>query len=324
MQLANSTTDDHRLRRHVRPATRADADAVTRLLRVGAHVHVHIDWRPPGEWLGTPGFVVYEKARIGEEKRSGHPRAPDDIGGCLAVGAEPLPAAWVRVAAVDLKDGFDLTQTMFADILERLDPAITEIAWFLTDYWPLLWLEQMGFEPVNEVVAFRKDDLTIPPYRAPAGLQLRPVLLEELPELEAIEAAAFEPRWRHSASDLARAWRHSLSFDVALLSGRPVAFQLSTGGEGVAHLSRMTVHPDHQGQGIGAALLAKAIDGYRLRNLRGVSLNTQSDNLPSQRLYERFGFRPTGYTYPVWSYFPRRDNLTTAQVAVIQNLTKNE
>jgi ribosomal protein S18 acetylase RimI-like enzyme len=304
MQLANSTAGDPLLKQYVRGATQADADGVMRLLRLGVYVHVHIDWRPPGEWLGTPGFVVCEKAPKGYNKRGERERASGEFAGCLAIGAEPLPAAWVRVAAVDSNDGLEQTQAMFAGILERLDPAITEIAWFLTDYWPLLWLEQLGFEPVNEVIAFRKDDLAIPPYSAPADLQLRPVLLEELPALAAIEAAAFEPRWRHSARDLSRAWRQSISFDVALIDGRPVAFQLSTGSGNMAHLSRMTVHPDYQGRGIGGALLARAIDGYWLQNLRNVSLNTQSDNLASQRLYERFGFRPTGYTYPVWSYFP--------------------
>jgi ribosomal protein S18 acetylase RimI-like enzyme len=275
-------------------------------MRMGVYVHVHIDWRPPGDWLGTPGFMVYDKAWHDGEHRSGHRRAPAGIASCLAVGADPPPAAWVRVAAVESNAGFGQTQAMFTDILEHLDPAITEIAWFLTEYWPLHWLERMGFEPVNEVIAFRKHDLTIPPYSAPADLQIRPVLLEELPALAAIEAAAFEPRWRHSAQDLSRAWRHSLSFDVAAIDGQPVAFQLSTGGQGSAHLSRMTVHPDYQGLGIGAALLAKAIDGYRLQNIHTVSLNTQSDNLPSQRLYERFGFQPTGYSYPVWSYFVTR------------------
>jgi ribosomal protein S18 acetylase RimI-like enzyme len=81
----------------------------------------------------------------------------------------------------------------------------------------------------------------------------------------------------------------------------------------MAHLSRMTVHPDHQGRGIGAALVARAIDGYHQRNLRAVSLNTQSDNLASRRLYERFGFRPTGYTYPVWAYFPAPGNSASAR-----------
>jgi ribosomal protein S18 acetylase RimI-like enzyme len=92
------------------------------------------------------------------------------------------------------------------------------------------------------------------------------------------------------------------------LDGMPVAYQFSTGGEGNAHLSRMTVHPAQQGKGIGAALLANALENYRLQNIKTVTLNTQTDNLPSRRLYERFGFEVTGFSYPVWSFFPSKVN----------------
>ncbi len=302
MQLANSTAEDRLRRAHVRGARQPDADAVMRLLRTGLYVHIHVDWTLPGEWLGTPGFVVYDQLWDATVEAAGSHR-PSEITACLAVGANPPPAAWVRVAAVELDAGLDEAQAMFAAVLERLDPTITEIAWFLTDYWPLHWLGQLGFRPINEVVAYSKSDLAIPSYDSPAGLQIRPVLVEEMPLLAAIEEAAFEPRWRHSAEDFLRAWRRSISFDVALLDGQLVAFQLSNGGEGNAHLSRMTVHPEHQGKGIGAALLAYALEGYRLQNIRTASLNTQADNTASRKLYERFGFQPTGYTYPVWSYF---------------------
>jgi ribosomal protein S18 acetylase RimI-like enzyme len=222
----------------------------------------------------------------------------------MAVGASPLPAAWVRVAAVESMAGFEQVDAMFAQIVEDLNPAIDEIAWFLTDYWPLYWLERMGFVPVSEVMAYRKNALTVPAYHAPSGLVIRPMAMEDLPLLAAIEVAAFEPRWRHSAQDLQLAWRHAICFEVALLDGHPVAFQFSTGGDGNAHLSRMTVHPAQQGMGIGAALLASAVRSYQLQNISSVTLNTQADNLASRRLYERFGFRPTGHSYPVWAYYP--------------------
>jgi N6-L-threonylcarbamoyladenine synthase/ribosomal-protein-alanine N-acetyltransferase len=93
---------------------------------------------------------------------------------------------------------------------------------------------------------------------------------------------------------------------VALLDDRPVGYQFSTGGNGNAHLARMTVHPARQGEGIGAALLAHALTGYGRQNIRTATLNTQQDNHASRRLYERFGFRQTGQSYPVWSYFPAR------------------
>jgi ribosomal protein S18 acetylase RimI-like enzyme len=295
MQMANSPIGDPLLRRNVRPATATDAGKLQWLMRNGVYVHVHVDWHLPGDWLGTPGFVLYARHAGTNRER---------VIGCLAVGADPLPAAWVRVAVVDSVAAFGQCEAMWAAVVETLDPAIEELAWFVTDNWPLHWLDRLGLEPSNTVLTFQKDDLTVAPYTSPPGLDVRPVLVEELPALAAMEAAAFEPRWRHSAQSLYLAWRQSISFDVALLDGQPVGFQFSTGGGGGAHLARMTVSPEQQGQGIGAALLARALEGYGRRKLRTITLNTQADNLASQRLYARFGFAPTGQQYPVWSYYP--------------------
>ncbi len=309
MQLANSVEGNSSAAGGVRNASRQDAAAVHKLLRMGVYVHLHIDWRLPGEWLDRPGFVVCEQGGRGGNAGEGGPSdddSPTKIIGCMAVAAEPLPAAWVRVAAVDSVAGFAQAEAMFAAILADLNPAINEIAWFLTDYWPLHWLERLGFVPISNVISYRKEGLSVPDFTPPPGLEIRPLLIEDIPALAAMEAAAFEPRWRHSDDDLFRAWRQSLSFTVALLNGAPVAFQFSTGGDGNAHLSRMTVHPNKQGLGIGAALLADAMTGYRLQNITTVTLNTQADNWPSQRLYERFGFVQTGSSYPVWSYSPKR------------------
>ena len=294
MQMANRPAGDPTLSRHVRRATRADAGAMQRLLRMGVYIHVHVDWHLPGDWLGTPGFVVYTRGDASDEQ----------VVACLGIGADPLPTAWVRVAAVESAAAFAQCEAMWAAIVADLDPDIEEVAWFVTDNWPLHWLDRLGLEPVSTVLGFRKTDLTVAPYTPPPGLDIRPALVEELPLLAEIEEDAFEPRWRHSAQSLYLAWRQSLSFDVALLNGQPVGFQFSTGGGGGAHLARMTVRPERQGQGIGAALLARALEGYRRRKLRGVTLNTQADNLASQRLYTRFGFAPTGNKYPVWSYYP--------------------
>jgi len=302
MQLANSMEGDSALRGRVRRATSGDAAAIQRLLKMGVYIHIHVDWRLPGEWLNRPGFMVFEK----EVGRKNQDRNSSPVVACLAIAADPPPAAWVRVAAVESHTGYDQMNAMFGEILGELDPAINEIAWFLADYFPLHWLERMGFEQVSEVIGFRKEGLDVPGYVTPAGLVVRPLLMEDIPALTAIETAAFEPRWRHSAVDLGLAWRNSISFTVALVDDKPVAFQFSTGGGGTAHLSRMTVQPEWQGMGIGAALLAKAMESYRLQNIQTVTLNTQTDNIASRRLYERFGFRPTGYSYPIWSYFVSR------------------
>ena len=62
----------------------------------------------------------------------------------------------------------------------------------------------------------------------------------------------------------------------------------------------MTVDPRFQGSGVGTQLLARAFEGYRQKGIQHISLNTQADNQPSQKLYKRFGFQPSGQKFPVW------------------------
>lgn len=286
----------------IRVAGRDDAGAIMRLLRQGAHRHVHVDWHAPGDWLGLPSFLVLEQpASAGRSMHRLGLTAESELLAVLAVAADPLPAAWVRLAATRSAEAFGQLSALHAAVLDSLEPGVDEIAWFLTDDWPESWLERLGFRCASQVITLAKRGGDLTDYSSPAGLKIRPVELNELTVLADMEVAAFEPRWRHSAKALRLAWQKSISFDVAELDGEPVGFQFSTGGRLGAHLARMTVRPEQQGRGIGAALLANALTGYRLRSGGQVTLNTQADNVASLRLYGRFGFQPTGLSFPVWS-----------------------
>lgn len=69
--------------------------------------------------------------------------------------------------------------------------------------------------------------------------------------------------------------------------------------EGLAQLVSMHVHPDHQGQGIGAALMTTAEEFTRACRYRRAILGVIHANDKARRLYERAGgavveARPTG------------------------------
>ena len=55
----------------------------------------------------------------------------------------------------------------------------------------------------------------------------------------------------------------------------------------VSHLDQLFVDPEHQGEGLGTALLSTALARMPLP----VTLNVFEDNAPARRLYERHGFR---------------------------------
>lgn len=274
----------------VRIARSGDAQALTRLLRTTYRLHVHADWRQPVDWLGAETFVVH----MGSNGR---------LQACLAVIADPPPAAWVRVAAVSSQVNDPLTPLaqLWAISAERLrHQGVKEVGWLVANPWLDEMAPKLGFQAVNAIETYHKPDLTLPVLSA-ANCQVRPVCIDDLPDLIALEAAAFDPLWRHSQEGLQRGWEESFSFDVAEAAGKLVGFQYSVMmSEAEAHLVRLTVDPTLQGQGIGSALLVQAIAGYRLRGLHNVSLNTQVDNLNSQRLYGRFGFQATGQRFPVW------------------------
>jgi ribosomal-protein-alanine N-acetyltransferase len=63
-------------------------------------------------------------------------------------------------------------------------------------------------------------------------------------------------------------------------------------GEG--DVQTIAVAPDHQGAGLGAALLTDLVAEAARRGCAELLLEVRVDNAPDQRLYERYGFVPVG------------------------------
>ncbi|MFZ0544436.1 MAG: GNAT family N-acetyltransferase [Candidatus Promineifilaceae bacterium] len=286
----------------IRLATSKDAQQILRLLQESPFAHIHADWHVPGDWLGTPGFVVSEHL-TGAGAMSSFGLEALNLMACLAVAADPYPAAWVRIAAIRQTT---FAQEVLAEMLEAVLPflretAVTALGWLAVESWPGEILPALGFHRENWITTFIKEGVDSPPIKD-SGVEIRPVSVNDMETLAAIEAAAYEPLWRHSAGGLRLAYKQSFCFDVALVNEQIVGFQYSTSnhyGLG-AHLVRITVHPDLQGLGVGSALMAAAMERYRRRGIKRVSLNTQLDNIASHRLYEKFGFYRTGEQMPVW------------------------
>ncbi len=278
----------------MRLAVPGDGAQITQLLQTAKFPHLHVDWHLPGDWIGTPGFVV--------QTRPSGIQDGAEITACLAAAPDPLPAAWVRVAA--LRDGGDMTAVLSA-MLEPILPwlrreGVTELGWLAIESWPNPWLPGLGFRQVNEIEIYVKEDTAVPPIPTIPNLHIRPVAESDLASLATMEAKAFVPLWRHSARALQLARSQAASFDVVEVAGELVGFQLSTRSRHGVHLARMTIDPAWQGQGIGSVLLTHALRGYHRRGLYRVTLNTQIDNIASQRLYRKFGFAASGERIPMW------------------------
>jgi N-acetylglutamate synthase-like GNAT family acetyltransferase len=271
----------------VRPARPADVPALQILLGTSSHVHRHLDWRPATSWIGrAPAFVAED---------------PFGLRGALITPADPPPAAWVRLAAVDHGvSPADVMDPLVAACLDALAAQnVATLGAMPIDDWLPRVLDRLGFDIVEEVATWTKNDLCVTRPGA-RDIHIRPARADEMTLLEAIETAAFPPRWRHSAETLALAFQQVSIFSVAERGADVVGFQFSQVSERRAHLVRLTVHPAAQRTGVGARLLADALTSYAGLNVSSVSLNTQSGNIASHHLYRAFGFQPAGYPLPVW------------------------
>jgi ribosomal-protein-alanine N-acetyltransferase len=271
----------------LRPARPEDTQSVWKLLQTSRHSHLRPEWRPHIAWIGQAPALLAER--------------PYGLVGCLITPADPPPAAWVSAAAVSNGERpLPVMHTLLSAILDTLgDAGITSLACMPAEPWLPPILERLGFAAVEQVITWEKPDLHVTRPGAQDVL-VRPVGQADMDHLARIEQAAFAPRWRYSAHTLSLALSHATTFTVAQRKGLVVGYQFSVISRDWAHLVRITVDPAEQRSGVGARLLADALTRYEELGVRHVSLNTQSDNLPSQHLYSAFGFTEIGRPMSVW------------------------
>ncbi len=68
---------------------------------------------------------------------------------------------------------------------------------------------------------------------------------------------------------------------------------------GLGMIQNVGIVPGHRGIGLGAALVRRAIAGFRSYGLRAAGLEVTAENSRAVRLYQRLGFRRTKTVYKV-------------------------
>ena len=123
----------------------------------------------------------------------------------------------------------------------------------------------------------------------------------DLPQVVAVDSAAFEPLWQISLPALSKAYSQAVYAAVLENSSGMVGYQLSTWSPYGAHLARLAVYPAEQGHGIGAALINDLLIHMQAAGAARITVNTQRDNTASLALYQKLGFHRTGEQYPVYT-----------------------
>lgn len=146
-----------------------------------------------------------------------------------------------------------------------------------------------GFTPFRQLYAYDKFDYSIPT-QGNLTVRLRRANLSDIPILLALEELCFEQFWRYDTLSFIDIMQTHPYFVVAELDGQVVGYQFNALDGEYGYLVRIAVHPACGSRGIGARLMAEAIQFFKSAHSTRIMLNTQEDNTHAHHLYEWFGF----------------------------------
>jgi ribosomal protein S18 acetylase RimI-like enzyme len=221
----------------------------------------------------------------------------------LACPPEREGIAWVRLFVYSGRWSAENAWTMLWSTAreEIAHTGGAKVAVIAIQPWFQTLLTESGFENRQQIVLLEwRYQPTVA--RDTTRLRIRKLTETDLPEVETIDAASFEPLWQNPLETLQRAYAQALYATVVENENGVIGYQISTGGGQRAHLARLAVHPAVQGQGAGRTLLNDLFVQLTYMGISRLSVNTQSDNQASLNLYQRMGFVRTGEQYPVYTF----------------------
>jgi ribosomal protein S18 acetylase RimI-like enzyme len=293
----------------VRRPTPADEKALRDLSFAARRTVLHVPWTDLRRALRSTGRRSDRtvQAAAGKHRvydlyvceRDGKP-------GCLWTSIVE-PASVSQLRALILADDWSLRNALDA-LLPRVRRSlcaagVTTLAFVGIERWLLDGLAASGFTQTNTVVTLHKDGWDIPS-DGNRQVIVRPVRAADFPPILDIDERAFVPLWRNTPLTLAEFRKRCPYFRVAELEQTVVGYAYASMMGHHGHLTRLAVHPQHQRRQIGVRLLASVLHFFRERQVFGVTVNTQQDNLRARRLYKWFGFVLLGQEAEVWTLDP--------------------
>ncbi len=270
----------------IRPTRESDASAILKMVETSWRIHIRVAWSSLRHRLRTmPGMVAQDHA---------------GLRGFFII--DPHPSELAMIAAAGLRDTWGVRPYLATLLppIEQLarDHDLASLVYMGYEQWLIDGLQEQGFEARNWIVTFERLNREVLP-GASSSAGLRTAHRNDLAAMLGLDALAFEPMWRKSASYFQEALAHAGSFVVAEIDGQIVGYEWCEVYQQRAHLTRLAVHPAYQGQGVGSQLLRQAIIDATTLGADLLTLNTQQHNRRSHALYTRFGFVNTHQHVPV-------------------------
>jgi ribosomal protein S18 acetylase RimI-like enzyme len=274
---------------NIRAAQNRDSHAIGMLINYRDRVHRHLDWRSPLDLLADQPYFVLE--------------SDFSILAALACPEDPPEVAWIRffgaLPGIPMKTAW---QNLFKAALNTFEVKPKMIVSVAVESWYLQLLLEMGFSLYQTIVVLFTNIPNLTGSDQKSALTITPMLENELERVMQVDNTAFESIWRYSLSDLRSAFRNSAYATVARFENRIVGYQISSATVFSAHLARLAVLPDLQGKKVGTSLVNDMIHHFNMHGIETITVNTQSNNAASLRLYRRLGFIETGEKFPVLNY----------------------
>jgi ribosomal-protein-alanine N-acetyltransferase len=248
----------------------------------------HIEWQPMEYWIGRPASL-------------GLRHADGTLAAAILVSPDLLGVTWLHLFAALKPPGVESAwRKVWPEARKILHDRRQPSVWTMTTLsWLIDLLRNDGFVEHGRVIAFSRTAARPPPPRGPVAI---PALMSksDLPSVERLDHAAFAPPWQMDCEALRATFDRSLVSVVHRTEDRIDGYLMASTAPHGIHITRVAVHPDHQGKGIGRALILHLLDVGRRRGAPRVTVNTQKENLRSRELYRSLGFAETGESYPVF------------------------
>lgn len=262
---------------------RADVlENVRAFLYTAIKAHIHLDWVDPLSFLEqNAGYLLMDGDAI--IALAIMPNAPVGVKWCRAFyhcGTVAFHTAWrefwERYLLLDQPRGV---------ILGVMDPRVSA-----RDV-----LIENGFIAPTEVVTLRRSLSNEEDLGKYIGSITR-MDQSSAEMVEGIDKICFPPIWRFTLRSIQKGLSVPGICTKMTIEGKVIGYQISNFGYSSIHLARLAVLPEYQGKGYAKLILKDLLKRSLEYNVYEASVNTQSDNQASLRLYEKFGFRLTPNT----------------------------
>ncbi|MEN8172234.1 MAG: GNAT family N-acetyltransferase [Chloroflexota bacterium] len=272
----------------VRRAIKTDRQQIANLTHFGSYIHSHLGWASPLEWLGQDPFLVLEK--------------DGRIAAALACPSDSPGVAWLQLfavsAGISTEEAWGLLWPKAQDLLEQ----DTSVIVLPLQLWFRDLIRSKGFSHFNDVIMlmWENQEPSFPDPLSELDYHIRPMTIDDLSAVHAIDAAAFDPVWQHSSTLIGVIFKDVKAATVVEDSKGIMAYQMSTEYVERGHLARVAVHPRAQRMGVGTILLQNLIQYFHRRGIYRITVNTQAENSASRALYQKLGFKDTDEIYTTY------------------------